>query len=135
MHVRKSQLPGGTEAALDYRVTFDGTAIASVTALFQAEAPIRNYIDGRVMTFANKAVAVSAWAASTDQSGAGFGFRAAVALAGVTASMVPDVYFSAADAVSANFSPAAQSYAGGVYIYAASKPTAAITIPTIRVTK
>lgn len=95
----------------------------------------KGYVDGRVLTFTNKAVAVSAWAASADQSGAGFGFRAAVALAGVTASMVPDVYFSAADAVSANFSPVAQSYAGGVYIYAASKPTAAITIPTIRVTK
>ncbi len=88
-----------------------------------------------VLTFQNKSVAVSAWAASTDQSGAGFGYRAAVALNGVTASMVPDVYFSAADAVSGNFSPAAQSYAGGVYIYAAVKPTAAITIPTIRVTK
>ncbi len=88
-----------------------------------------------VLTFTDKSVAVSAWSASGDQSGAGFGYRAAIALTGVTAAMVPDVYLSAADAVSGNFSPAAQTYAGGVYIYAASKPTAAITVPTIRVTK
>lgn len=85
--------------------------------------------------YENISVPASAWASNTDQSAAGFGFRAAVALTGVTASMVPDVYFSAADAVSGNFSPAAQSYDGGVYIYAASKPTASITIPTIRLTK
>lgn len=88
-----------------------------------------------VLTFPGKTVAVSAWASSADQSGAGFPYRAAVALTGVTAAMVPDVYLSAADAVSGNFSPVAQSYAGGVYLYAASKPTAALTIPTIRVTK
>ena len=100
-----------------------------------SDASTKGYVDGRCLTFSNKSVAASAWASSTDQSAAGFGFRAAVALTGVTASMVPDVYFSAADAVSGNFSPVAQSYAGGVYIYAADKPTAAITIPTIRVTR
>lgn len=88
-----------------------------------------------VLTFSGKTVVVSAWVSSPDQSGAGFGYRAAVALPGVTADMVPDVYLSAADAVSGSFSPVAQSYAGGVYIYAASKPTATVTIPTIRVTK
>ena len=102
-----------------------------------SDATTKGYVDSRCLTFLNTSVAVSAWVTDTDTDHAPLGFtqRAAVALAGVTAAMVPDVYFSAADAVSGNFSPVAQSYAGGVYLYAASKPTAALTIPTIRVTK
>lgn len=102
-----------------------------------SDATTKGYVDSRCLTFLNTSVAVSAWVTDTNTDHAPLGFtqRAAVALAGVTAAMVPDVYFSAADAVSGNFSPVAQSYAGGVYLYAASKPTAALTIPTIRVTK
>lgn len=95
----------------------------------------KGYVDGRVLTFVGKTVAASSWVSGGNQSGAGFAYRAAVALPGVTAAMVPDVYFSALDAVDGNFSPAAESYNGGVYIYAASKPEAVTTIPIIRVTK
>lgn len=88
-----------------------------------------------LMTVTGKSVSVSTWVSSTDQSGAGYGYRAAVTISGVTADMVPDVYFDAEEAVSGNFSPVVKSYNGGVYIYAQEKPTAAITIPTIRLTK
>lgn len=115
---------GGTTAAPTFAFAFKN--LKGATGATGASA---------VLTFTNKTVATSAWASSTDQSGAGFGYRAAVALTGVTATMVPDVYLNAADAVSGNFSPTAQSYAGGVYIYAANKPTATVTIPTIRLTK
>lgn len=58
-------------------------------------------------------------------------YRAAVALEGVLESMIPQVALSVEDAISGNFAPAAQSYNGGVYIYAASPPDGAITIPTM----
>ena len=45
--------------------------------------------------------------------------------------MVPDVILGVKDAMSGNFAPVSESYNGGVYIYAASVPEAAITIPTI----
>lgn len=88
-----------------------------------------------ILTFSNVSVPATAWASNTTQSAAGFGFRATIALSGVTSAMVPDVYLNVADAMSGDFSPVAQSYNGGIYIYASFKPTAALTIPTIRLTK
>lgn len=60
-----------------------------------------------------------------------FPYRAAITLSGATASMKPDVCFSLADATSGIFAPVAESYGGGVYIYASEVPGAAITIPVI----
>lgn len=102
------------------------------------DAASMDYVDKKVQVVTNASVPIAAWESSSDQSDAGFPYRAAVVLTDVIGTindMVPDVYFSAADAVSGNFSPVAQTYAKGVLIYAADKPTAAITIPTIRVTK
>ena len=58
-------------------------------------------------------------------------FRASVALEGVQSTMIPEVIFSMADAISGNFAPVAESYNGGVYLYAADKPEGNIVIPTI----
>lgn len=60
-----------------------------------------------------------------------YGFRAAVTLSGVTSTMIPEVVFSLADAVSGIFAPIAESYNGGVYLYASDVPESAITIPVI----
>ena len=85
--------------------------------------------DAVKLTFTNKSVAASAFVSNSTYSD--FPYRAAVALTGVTAAMVPEVFFGLTDAMSGNFAPVAESYAGGVYIYAAEKPSAAVTIPTI----
>lgn len=77
----------------------------------------------------NQQVAVSAWAA--DNTSADYPWRASVAITGVTADMRPEVRFSIADVESGIFASFAQSYAGGVYIYAAEKPGATVTIPVI----
>ena len=77
----------------------------------------------------NKQVAVSAWA--SDSTSADYPWRASVAITGVTADMRPEVRFSIADVESGIFASFAQSYAGGVYIYAAEKPSATVTIPVI----
>lgn len=85
--------------------------------------------DAVKLTFTNKSVAASAFVSNSTY--ADFPYRAAVALTGVTAAMVPEVFFGLTDAMSGNFAPVAESYAGGIYIYAAAKPSATITIPTI----
>lgn len=58
-------------------------------------------------------------------------YRAAVALDGVLESMIPEVVFGVADAIGGYFAPVADSYNGGVYIYAVAVPEETITIPTI----
>lgn len=60
-----------------------------------------------------------------------FPYRASIALNGAIESMIPEVVLSVDDALSGNFAPVAESYNGGVYLYAASPPGADITIPTI----
>lgn len=60
-----------------------------------------------------------------------YGYRAAVTLEGVIASMIPDVVFGAADAIGGNYCPVSETFDGGVYIYAASPPENDLTIPTI----
>lgn len=60
-----------------------------------------------------------------------FPFRAAVALEGVTAAMLPEVVLGVAEAMSGSFAPVAESYDGGVYIYASEAPEAAVTVPVI----
>lgn len=85
--------------------------------------------DAVKLTFTNKSVAASAFVSNSTYSD--FPYRAAVTLTGVTAAMIPEVFFGLTDAMSGNFAPVAESYAGGIYIYAAAKPSAAVTIPTI----
>lgn len=60
-----------------------------------------------------------------------FPYRAAVALDGVLLTMTPEVVLGVTEAMSGNFAPVADTYTGGVHIYAASAPEAEITIPTI----
>lgn len=83
------------------------------------------------LRFENKSVAASAFTKQSTPTYADFPYVASIACAGVTAQMVPDVVLSSADAESGNFSLVASSYTGGVYIYAHSAPTAAISIPVI----
>ena len=58
-------------------------------------------------------------------------YRAPVALNGAISSMIPEVIFGLVDATSGNFAPVAESYNGGVYLYASDVPEADIIIPVI----
>lgn len=60
-----------------------------------------------------------------------FPFRASVPLEGVIESMIPEVIFGLLDATNGNFAPVAESYNGGVYLYASDVPEAAVVIPAI----
>ena len=74
-------------------------------------------------------VAASAWV--SDSTYAAYPYVASIACPGVTASHVPEVVFGATEAASGNFAPVALSGSGTVKIYAATKPTAAITVQSI----
>ena len=82
-----------------------------------------------VKIFSGVSVAASAWA--SDSTYAAYPYAASIACSGVTASYVPEVVFGAVEAASGNFAPVALSGSGMVKIYAATKPTAAITVQSI----
>ena len=122
----------GTEALADAAVTAVKLAALTVQAQHIAAGAItaqKLASDAVKLTFTNTAVAASAF--TSDTTYADFPFRASVSLAGVTETMIPEVFFGAADAVSGIFAPVAESISGGIYLYAAEVPSADITIPTI----
>ena len=82
-----------------------------------------------VKIFSGVSVAASAWV--SDSTYAAYPYAASIACPGVTASHVPEVVFGATEAASGNFTPVALSGSGTVKIYAATKPTAAITVQSI----
>lgn len=86
-------------------------------------------VELKKLQFNSVSVAVSKFVSNTTYED--YPFRASVALEGVQSTMIPEVIFSMADAISGNFAPVAESYNGGVYLYAADKPEGEIVIPTI----
>ena len=82
-----------------------------------------------VKIFSGVSVAASAWV--SDSTYAAYPYAASIACPGVTASHVPEAVFGATEAASGNFAPVALSGSGTVKIYAATKPTAAITVQSI----
>jgi hypothetical protein len=87
------------------------------------------YSEKRAMRFHDVVVPASAF--SSDTTDENFPFRASIPLKDVTDNMIPDVYFSFADAVSGMFAPVCAAYKGGVHIYASEQPTLGMTIPAI----
>ena len=81
------------------------------------------------MVFTTKTVAKTAWAG--DQTYTSYPYRAAIPLSGVTDQMLAEVILAPDDAASGEFAAVNRTYNGGVYIYSASAPGKAITIPTI----
>ena len=82
-----------------------------------------------VKIFSGVSVAASAWV--SDSTYAAYPYASSIVCPGVTASHVPEVVFGATEAASGNFAPVALSGSGTVKIYAATKPTAAITVQSI----
>lgn len=85
--------------------------------------------DAVKLTFSSTSVPAASFV--SDSTYADYPYRAAVALTGVSSSMIPEVVFGVSDAMSGNFAPVAEAYDGGIHLYAAAVPDAAITIPTI----
>lgn len=93
------------------------------------------YVDNKVnsidlpLAFGPQTVASSAWA--SDSTYSDYPYRAAVPLSGVTANHAPIVNFSNADSLSGKLSPVADSYAGGVYIYATEALAETVNIGSV----
>lgn len=79
------------------------------------------------LTFSDTAVAQADW--QSDSTYTDYGYKATITLSGATADMIPTVVFGGSEASSGNYLPVAESFAGGIYIWA--KVNDAITIPTI----
>lgn len=107
------------------------TAVVDATgnAAYIQNADTNNYLEGKTLVYTSKTVAKSSWVSSSTYSD--FPYRASVSCSGVTSKHVPSVVYSPADALSGNFAPVAQSYSGGVYIYASAVPDSSITLQTI----
>lgn len=88
---------------------------------------VPNFINS--VRFSDVVVAASEFIADTTY--ADYPYRAAIALSGVTSANDPDVLFGEEDQESGVFSRVAETYDGGVYIYANAIPTSAVTIPRI----
>lgn len=81
------------------------------------------------LKFEDTTVETSAFVSDTTYED--YPYRAAVALTGVTSTMIPEVIFPVSALADTEFAPVAECYNGGVYIYAADVPESDITIPTI----
>lgn len=80
------------------------------------------------ITTTNKTVPTSAWSSDSTYADLGFNYRASVSVSNVTTKYIPDVNFSPADQYSGNLAAFADTYNGGVYIYAKTQPTETVTI-------
>ena len=86
-------------------------------------------VEMKKLQFRNVSVSKGAFVSNTTYQD--FPYRASIALSGAIKSMIPEVVLSVDDALSGDYAPVAESYNGGVYLYAGSPPDADITIPTI----
>lgn len=117
----KSQLSGDVAGNLQNQIdTLDG----------QVEE-LQNNVESKKLRVSDVVVPASAFVANTTYEEQGYGYQAEVALEGALSNMIPEVIFGMADAVSGVFSPVAETYDGGVYIYASAIPETDVVIPTI----
>lgn len=88
----------------------------------------RDFPVKETITTTNKTVPTSGWSSNSTYADLGFNYRAAVSVSSVTTKYIPDVNFSPADQYSGNLAAFADTYNGGVYIYAKTQPTETVTI-------
>lgn len=136
LSVNRTSGESAEQANLDK--VFDGTQ-AEWDALTDEQ---RNYYDhamiktntyttnpGTLIVAHDMTVATGDWVADTTYDG--FGFKADISVAGVTAKHSPEVRFSFADANSGKFAGVADCADGKVTVYANAVPDADITVPVI----
>ena len=105
----------------------------SYNDLLNKPTKLSDFTDDKVIKFTNTTVAASAFVADTNYSN--YGYCASISLSGVTANDTADVYFSGKQVEQEIYASFCESYAGGVKIYAAEKPSEAVIIPLILIHK
>jgi hypothetical protein len=127
-----TDVAGSLGMAVEALQTDVGTLKTNVSALQTTATGLRTDVDAKQpkrITSTNVSVATSAWVADSTYSD--YPKAATVSISGVTATMVPEVVFAPGDATSGNYAPVAVCVAGGVKVFAAEAPEAAITLLTI----
>ena len=105
----------------------------SYNDLLNKPTKLSDFTDDKVVKFTNTTVAVSAFVADNNYSN--YGYCASISLSGVTANDTADIYFSGKQVEQEIYASFCESYAGGVKIYAAEKPSEAVIIPLILIHK
>ena len=105
----------------------------SYNDLLNKPTKLSDFTDDRIVKFINTTVAVSAFVADNNYSN--YGYCASINLSDVTANDTADVYFSGKQIEQEIYASFCESYAGGVKIYAAEKPSEAVIIPLILIHK
>lgn len=105
----------------------------SYNDLLNRPTKLSDFTDDKVIKFTNTTVAASAFIADNNYSN--YGYCASISLSGVTANDTADIYFSGKQVEQEIYASFCESYAGGVKIYAAEKPSEAVIIPLILIHK
>lgn len=105
----------------------------SYNDLLNKPTKLSDFTDDKVIKFTNTTVVASAFVA--DNSYSNYGYCASISLSGVTANDTADIYFSGKQVEQEIYASFCESYAGGVKIYAAEKPSEAVIIPLILIHK
>ena len=105
----------------------------SYNDLLNRPTKLSDFTDDKVIKFTNTTVAASAFVADNNYSN--YGYCASISLSEVTANDIADIYFSGKQVEQEIYASFCESYAGGVKIYAAEKPSEAVIIPLILIHK
>ena len=128
-----ANLPEDTNAELSNKVDKVSGKGLSTNDYTNDEKTKLSRLNAAITVQSNISVPTSAWL--TDTTYTDYPFRASIPIDDCTANHIPEVTFALSDATSGNLAPIAETYDGGVYIYAAEVPSEAMTIPTIKLTK
>lgn len=128
-----SNLPQDTKTELSKKVDkVPGKGLSSEDYTTTEKTKLGS-LNAAIIVKNNTPVPTSAW--TSDSTYTEYPYKGTIPITGCTSNHIPEVAFSLDDAISGIFAPVADSYTGGVYIYAKEKPTSAMTIPTIKLTK
>ena len=132
----------GTEATFNWSLAhiashaaqhaIGGTDPLTITSeAIENAAVVRNKLadDVKILAFTDLTVAPEVW--QEDETYVDYPYRAAVTLEGVTEDFAPSVTFAPEDALENIFAPIAETFSGGVYIYANESPAETVNIPAI----
>ena len=114
-------------AGVDYAAASHSHEIGGVTGL---DAALSGKQPKKLLR-AGAVVAASDWADDAQSRYADYPKTALIAVEGAQETMLPEVIFSVADALSGNFAPAAVSVSGGVKIYAKEAPEGSVTVTAV----
>lgn len=105
----------------------DSIGVTNLTSDIKTLADVT--YEKKKLIFNNVQVATSSFV--SDATYTDYPYRASITLTNVTSSMYPQVTFNLIDAISGTYAPIAETYNGGIYIYATQVPSIDVLIPTI----